>query len=199
MPPIIREAEISDVPVILSLLADFAAFENLSEFLTITEDDLREAMFGESSFVEGLICEYEGQTAGFAIFYPRFSSFRGQLGYYLEDIYIDSAYRGRGFGEALLREIARKLAGFRTRLVVNGRPDLAELTGAAGVQLPAEGLAIVDAITGLEGYHPLPSVRADLLAKLGRTAEARAELERAASLTSNAKEREALERRAEAL
>jgi ribosomal protein S18 acetylase RimI-like enzyme len=108
MPPIIREAETADVPVILSLLADFAAFENLSEFLTISEDDLREAMFGESSFVEGLVCEFEGQTAGFAIFYPRFSSFRGQRGYYLEDIYIDSSYRGRGFGEALLREIAKK-------------------------------------------------------------------------------------------
>lgn len=108
MQPIIREAQPSDVPVIISLLADFAAFENLSEYLTITEDDLHEAMFGESSFVEGLICEFGGETAGFAIFYPRFSSFRGQRGYYLEDIYVDSAYRGRGFGEALLREIARK-------------------------------------------------------------------------------------------
>jgi ribosomal protein S18 acetylase RimI-like enzyme len=108
MLPIIRDAEVSDVPAILSLLADFAAFENLSEFLTITEEDLREAMFSDGAFVEGLICEVEGDTAGFAIFYPRFSSFRGQRGYYLEDIYVDSAYRGRGFGEALLREIARK-------------------------------------------------------------------------------------------
>lgn len=108
MMPIIREAEPADVPVIVSLLADFAAFENLSEYLTITEDDLHQAMFGDSSFVEGLICEFEGETAGFAIFYPRFSSFRGQRGYYLEDIYIDSAHRGRGFGEALLREIAKK-------------------------------------------------------------------------------------------
>ena len=106
--PIIREAQISDVPAIISLLADFAAFENLSEYLTISEADLQEAMFGEGSFVEGLICEVDGGTAGFAIFYPRFSSFRGQRGYYLEDIYVDSAYRGRGFGEALLREIARK-------------------------------------------------------------------------------------------
>lgn len=106
--PIIREAQISDVPAIISLLADFAAFENLSEYLTISEADLQEAMFGEGSFVEGLICEVDGDTAGFAIFYPRFSSFRGQRGYYLEDIYVDSAYRGRGFGEALLRAIARK-------------------------------------------------------------------------------------------
>jgi RNA polymerase sigma factor (sigma-70 family) len=77
-----------------------------------------------------------------------------------------------------------------------------ELNRAVAVgmsQGPAAGLAIVDAITGLDGYYPLPSVRADLLARLGRTAEARAELERAASLTANAKEQEALRRRAAAL
>ena len=104
----IRDADPADVPVIVSLLRDFAAFENLSEYLTITESDLSEAMFGASAFVEGLICECDGATAGFAIFYPRFSSFRGQTGYYLEDIYIDGTFRGRGFGESLLRAIARK-------------------------------------------------------------------------------------------
>jgi GNAT superfamily N-acetyltransferase len=108
MEPNIRETEPSDVSVIVSLLRDFAAFENLSEYLTITESDLSEAMFGAAAFVEGLICECDGTTAGFAIFYPRFSSFRGQTGYYLEDIYIDASFRGRGFGEALLRAIARK-------------------------------------------------------------------------------------------
>lgn len=108
MEPIIRDAEEADVPTIVSLLSDFAAFENLSEYLTITESSLRSAMFGEAAFVEGLICEVDGETAGFAIFYPRFSSFRGQQGYQLEDIYIDSAFRGRGLGEALLRTIARK-------------------------------------------------------------------------------------------
>lgn len=104
----IREAIESDVPTILRLLSDFAAFENLSEYLTIGEADLYNAMFGEASFVEGLVCEVEGETAGFAIFYPRFSSFRGQTGYYLEDIYIDESYRGRGLGEKLLQAIARK-------------------------------------------------------------------------------------------
>lgn len=108
MDTIIREAQESDVPVIISLLKDFAAFENLSELLTISEDDLHNAMFGEGSFVEGLVCEIDGETGGFAIFYPRFSSFRGQCGYYLEDIYIGDEYRGRGLGEKLLKEIARK-------------------------------------------------------------------------------------------
>jgi RNA polymerase sigma-70 factor, ECF subfamily len=66
---------------------------------------------------------------------------------------------------------------------------------------PAAGLALVDALTSepsLEGYHLLPSVRGDLLAKLGRFAEARAELERAASLTRNTREREMLLERAAA-
>jgi len=108
MEPVIREALESDVSAILRLLSDFAAFENLSEFLTISETDLHNAMFGPGGFVEGLVCEIDGETAGFAIFYPRFSSFRGQTGYYLEDIYIDEAYRGRGLGERLLRAIARK-------------------------------------------------------------------------------------------
>ena len=64
---------------------------------------------------------------------------------------------------------------------------------------PAAGLAIVDALVAagaLARYHLLPSVRADLLAKLGRAAEARAEFERAASLTQNARERELLLARA---
>ena len=108
MEPVIREALESDVSAILRLLSDFAAFENLSEFLTISETDLHNAMFGPGGFVEGVVCEIDGETAGFAIFYPRFSSFRGQTGYYLEDIYIDEAYRGRGLGEKLLRAIARK-------------------------------------------------------------------------------------------
>ena len=108
MEPVIREALESDVTAILKLLSEFAAFENLSEFLTISEADLYNAMFGSGSFVEGLVCEIDGNTAGFAIFYPRFSSFRGQRGYYLEDIYIGDEYRGRGLGERLLKEIARK-------------------------------------------------------------------------------------------
>ncbi|HEV7498466.1 MAG TPA: RNA polymerase subunit sigma-24, partial [Vicinamibacteria bacterium] len=65
---------------------------------------------------------------------------------------------------------------------------------------PAEGLALVDALTldrTLESYHLLPAVRGDLLAKLGRSGEARVEFERAASLTRNARERDLLLARAQ--
>ncbi|MFE8601867.1 RNA polymerase sigma factor [Archangium violaceum] len=88
--------------------------------------------------------------------------------------------------------------------------ELAQLTSSPVVELnravavsmasgPAAGLEIVDELTSeraLEGYHLLPSVRGDLLAKLGRLDEARAEFERAASLTRNARERQLLLERA---
>ena len=66
---------------------------------------------------------------------------------------------------------------------------------------PAAGLALVETLTSepaLANYHLLPSVRGDLLAKLGRRDEARAEFERAAALTRNARERELLLQRARA-
>jgi predicted RNA polymerase sigma factor len=80
-----------------------------------------------------------------------------------------------------------------------------ELNRAVAVGMadgPAAGLAIVDAIAQdkqLRQYHWLPSVRGDLLAKLGRNEEARAEFERAAQLAENARERELLRERAAAL
>jgi predicted RNA polymerase sigma factor len=64
---------------------------------------------------------------------------------------------------------------------------------------PAAGFDLVDALTSepsLRAYHLLPAVRGDLLRKLGRSQEARAEFERAATLTENARERELLQRRA---
>ena len=82
---------------------------------------------------------------------------------------------------------------------------IVELNRAVAISMasgPAEGLSLLDQIAddpSLKNYHLLPSVRGDLLAKLGRNAEARAEFERAASLTRNAREREILQRRAATL
>ena len=100
----ITPADVSDV---ITLIRAFAAFENLSDFCEITEDTLSEAMFGEQTVVDGLIARDGDRPIGYAIFYPNFASFRGQRGLYLEDIYINDEYRGKGVGEAMLREIAR--------------------------------------------------------------------------------------------
>lgn len=80
--------------------------------------------------------------------------------------------------------------------------DLNRAVAVGMAEGPAAGLALVDALRGekaLEGYHLLPGVRGDLLAKLGRSGEARAEFEKAASLAGNSREREVLLARAAAL
>ncbi|MEU5179902.1 RNA polymerase sigma factor [Streptomyces longwoodensis] len=92
----------------------------------------------------------------------------------------------------------RTIATLYGLLAVRSPSPVVELNRAVAVSMaegPAEALALVDALAGepaLRDYHLLPSVRGDLLTRLGRTTEARAELERAASLTSNTRERDLL-------
>lgn len=96
-----------DLAAVISLLREFAAFENLSEYCTATEERLHRAMFGDEAVVEGLIA-FDGETpVGYALFYPNFSSFRGQRGLHLEDIFVTGSHRGKGVGLGLLKETAR--------------------------------------------------------------------------------------------
>jgi predicted RNA polymerase sigma factor len=98
-----------------------------------------------------------------------------------------------------------RIAGIYGELARVAPSPVIELNRAVAVGMafgPAEGLAIVDRIAQdkqLRNYHWLPSVRGDLLAKLGRDEEAREEFERAAMLAGNARERELLQERAAAL
>src|SRR5207247_2086233 len=95
-----------------------------------------------------------------------------------------------------------RIAALYAELAELAPSPVVELNRAVAVAMafgPAAGLELVDALTSeplLKSYHLLPSVRGDLLAKLGRHDEARAEFERAASLTRNARERELLMERA---
>ena len=107
----IRNVTLSDLPTLVSLIREFAAFENLSDWCEVNEERLGMAIFGDSAVADGLVA-FDGELAiGYAIFYPNFATFRGQRGLYLEDIYVNDAYRGKGVGEAMLREIARLAAG----------------------------------------------------------------------------------------
>lgn len=99
------------VAKVVSLMREFAEYENLSEYCTVTEDRLYAAMFGAGAFVEGLIV-LDGEVAiAYALFYPNFSTFRGERGLFLEDIYITEEYRRHNLGEKMLREIARIAKG----------------------------------------------------------------------------------------
>jgi GNAT superfamily N-acetyltransferase len=103
----IDKTRVEDIPVIIELMRKFAEYENLLEYLEVTEDDLREVVFGEDAFVQSLIASDGVQVIAYAFFYPTFSSFRGQKSVYLEDIFITKDYRKYGVGEKILREIAR--------------------------------------------------------------------------------------------
>jgi ribosomal protein S18 acetylase RimI-like enzyme len=106
----IRSLTRSDLPTVVSLIREFAAFENLSDWCEVNEERLGAAMCGDGAVAECLVA-FDGQQAiGYAIFYPNFATFRGQRGLYLEDIYVNDGYRGKGVGEAMLREIARLAA-----------------------------------------------------------------------------------------
>ena len=107
----IRDAQPDDMARVLEMMQDFADLVGLRQYLTISEERLDEAVFGPQAFVEMLVAVRQGSVEGYAMFYPHFSSFRGERGYYLEDIYVDENSRRAGVGLELLSAIARRAAG----------------------------------------------------------------------------------------
>ena len=106
----IRRAVPCDLAGVLGLMAKFAEHVSLTDYLTATEDRLSRAVFGEGAFVEMLVAAEKHELVGYAIYYPHFSSFRAELGFYLEDIFVAEHSRGRGIGLKLLKYIARQAA-----------------------------------------------------------------------------------------
>ncbi len=103
-----------NIPQIIAFLREFAEYEKLLDYLEVTEERLNAALFGETKIAEAIIA-FDGETAiGYAIFFPHFSTFRGQRGFYLEDIFITKTARGRSVGEMMLKYIAKlgKSRGF---------------------------------------------------------------------------------------
>ncbi len=103
----IKPSTIDDVPLILSFIQKLADYEKLSHEVVATETGLREVLFGERRYAETVIAYYQNQPVGFALFFHNFSTFLGQPGIYLEDLFVDPEQRGKGFGKALLVYLAR--------------------------------------------------------------------------------------------
>ena len=100
-------AKEEDVPLILEMIRALAEYERLSHEVLATEEKLRQTLFGPKAAAE-VVFAYEGEfRAGFAVFFSTYSTFLGQPGIYLEDLYVKPEARGKGIGFALLRHLAK--------------------------------------------------------------------------------------------
>jgi GNAT superfamily N-acetyltransferase len=104
----IRAAEPKDIPAILSLVRALAEYEKARPGeVAADEEKLQASLFGPAPAAEALIACLRGEAVGFALFFHNFSTWRGRRGLYLEDLFVRPEASGRGFGKALLVELAR--------------------------------------------------------------------------------------------
>ena len=105
---VIREAQRDDVPLLLEMFAELADYEHLSAIFRATEERLEQALFSERAVAEALIAEREGKAAGYAVYFPTFSSFLASSGIWLEDLFVRPPHRRFGVGRALLSAVAAR-------------------------------------------------------------------------------------------
>ena len=110
----IRPAGPEDSATIYGFIMKMARYEKLESEVDTTEQALRKSLFEERQ-AEVVLGELNGRPVGFALFFHNFSTFRGQRGLYLEDIYVDEEYRGRGYGKRLLLHLVKLAAERRCR------------------------------------------------------------------------------------
>jgi GNAT superfamily N-acetyltransferase len=108
---VIRPARPDDVPTILALIRELAAYEREPDAVVATEAGLEAVLFADHPALFGLIAEHPGGdgpvVAGFALWFLNFSTWVGRHGIYLEDLYVRPEMRGKGYGGELLVELAR--------------------------------------------------------------------------------------------
>ena len=104
----IRRARPDEVGVVYSLIRELAEYERLLHEVEATEPMIADALFGENPRLFCDIAEWNGEVAGFAVWFINFSTFSGRSGIYLEDLFVRPALRGKGIGKALLSHLAKE-------------------------------------------------------------------------------------------
>jgi GNAT superfamily N-acetyltransferase len=103
----IRPATPDDIPVLHTFIRELADFEKLTHEVVATEGHLQAALFGDPPAAEALVAKSSNTPAGFALFFHNYSTFAGQRGLYLEDLYVSPAFRNHGVGKALLTRLSQ--------------------------------------------------------------------------------------------
>ena len=104
----IRPARAGDAELLVNLVRELAVYEKLEQHARATPDDFRRHLFGPRPAAEAAVGEVGGEPVGFALWFSTFSTFRGQPGLYLEDIFVKPSFRGRGIGKGLLAAVAKR-------------------------------------------------------------------------------------------
>ena len=103
--PALRAATPADLPAIVGLIRELADYEKLLHLVAVTPASLEPHLFGPHPVAEAVVGEANGSVVAFALFFTNFSTFLGQPGLYLEDLYVQPAHRGTGLGKALLQHL----------------------------------------------------------------------------------------------
>ncbi len=103
----IRPATENDALLLSILIRELAEYEHLDHECIVTEENISRDGFGQQPKFRALIAEWDGQTAGYALFFEFYSTFQGRAGLFLEDIFVRPEYRKKGIGTDLLARVAK--------------------------------------------------------------------------------------------
>lgn len=102
----LRKATRKDSALILSFIKELAVYEKMLDTVTATEEIIEDSIYNKNG-AEVLIAEENNIPIGFALYFYNFSTFVGKRGLYLEDIYLQPAFRGKGYGKIIFKELAK--------------------------------------------------------------------------------------------
>jgi GNAT superfamily N-acetyltransferase len=109
---LIRAGREGDVPEILAMIGELAAFEDLADQVVCTQEDLRRDLFGpDAAIFDTVAVADDGSVAGHALWFRTFSTFLGCTGIWLEDIYVRPAFRRQGHAAALMDDLRGRTSG----------------------------------------------------------------------------------------
>lgn len=105
----IRQAALGDVPEILALIRELAAYEHAEDSVEATEASLRDTLFGAVPYARVALILHEGAVAGMGLYFTNYSTWKGKPGIYLEDLFVRPQYRKKGYGVQLLAYLAEQV------------------------------------------------------------------------------------------